>query len=62
MKYTINEIINAINDLQNIKKEKILDKIELKKTKTTQKADIPSNTLKLIEEAEIAIKSKMQSE
>ena len=62
MKYTINEIINAINDLQNIKKEKILDKIELKKTKTTQKANIPSNTLKLIEEAEIAIKSKMQSE
>ena len=62
MKYTINEIINAINDLQNIKKEKILDKIELKKIKTTQKADIPSNTLKLIEEAEIAIKSKMQSE
>ena len=62
MKYTINEIINAINDLQNIKKERILDKIELKKSKTTQKADIPSNTLKLIEEAEIAIKSKMQSE
>ena len=62
MKYTINEIINAINDLQNIKKERILDKIELKKNKTTQKADIPSNTLKLIEEAEIAIKSKMQSE
>ena len=62
MKYTINEIINAINDLQNIKKERILDKIELKKSKTTQKADIPSNTLNLIEEAEIAIKSKMQSE
>ena len=53
--------INAINDLQNIKKEKIFDKIKVVKPVSVKKSDIPTNTLKLIEEAEKVIKSKMQS-
>ena len=49
--YSINEILNAINDLQKIKREK---KPELTNIKTEKKnnSDIPSNTLRLIEEAE----------
>jgi|TARA_Y200000002_G_scaffold344826_1_gene318312 hypothetical protein len=60
-KYSINEILNAINDLQDIKKEKIFDKIKVVKPVSVKKSDIPTNTLKLIEEAEKVIKSKMQS-
>ena len=60
-KYSINEILNAINDLQDIKKEKIFDKIKVVKPVSVKKSDIPTNTLKLIEEAEKIIKSKMQS-
>ena len=60
-KYSINEILNAINDLQNIKKEKIFDKIKVVNPVSVKKSDIPTNTLKLIEEAEKVIKSKMQS-
>ena len=51
-KYSINEILNAINDLQDIKKEKIFDKIKVVKPVSVKKSDIPPNTLKLIEEAE----------
>tara|TARA_A100001011_G_C13765808_1_gene617166 strand:+ start:79 stop:273 length:195 start_codon:yes stop_codon:yes gene_type:complete len=60
-KYSINEILNAINDLQDIKKDKIFDKIKVVKPVAVKKSDIPTNTLKLIEEAEKVIKSKMQS-
>ena len=60
-KYSINEILNAINDLQDIKKEKIFDKIKVDKPVSVKKSDIPTKTLKLIEEAEKVIKSKMQS-
>ena len=60
--YSINEILNAINDLQDIKKEKIVDKITVNKTIPKKKSDIPTNTLKLIEEAEKKIRSKLQSE
>tara|TARA_Y100000996_G_scaffold306400_1_gene243304 strand:+ start:1152 stop:1346 length:195 start_codon:yes stop_codon:yes gene_type:complete len=60
-KYSINEILNAINDLQDIKKEKIFDKIKVVKPVSVKKSDIPTNTLKLIEEAEKVIKSKMRS-
>ena len=60
-KYSINEILNAINDLQDIKKDKIFDKIKVIKPVSVKKSDIPTNTLKLIEEAEKVIKSKMQS-
>ena len=60
--YTINEILNAVDDLQNLKKEKKIDAIVINKTIPKKKSDIPSNTLKLIEEAEKTIRSKLQSE
>ena len=60
-KYSINEILSAVNDLQDNKKEKIVNKIKVNKSVSLKKSDIPSNTLKLIEEAEETIKSKMQS-
>ena len=60
--YTINEILNAVDDLQNLKKEKKIETIVINKPITKKKSDIPSNTLKLIEEAEKTIRSKLQSE
>ena len=60
--YSINEILNAIDDLQNLKKERKIDPIILDKTIPKRKSDIPSNTLKLIEEAEKTIRSKLRSE
>tara|TARA_X000000368_G_scaffold405270_1_gene382223 strand:- start:437 stop:634 length:198 start_codon:yes stop_codon:yes gene_type:complete len=59
--YSINEILNAINDLQNLKKEKKINIIKVKKKVTKINSEIPSNTLKLIEEAEKTIKSKLQT-
>ena len=61
-KYSINEILNAIDDLQDIKKEKKIDTIVINKSIPKKNSDIPSNTLKLIEEAEKTIRSKLQSE
>ena len=61
-KYSINEILNAIDELQNIKKEKKIDTIETSQPVRKKKSDIPSNTLKLIEEAEKTIRSKLQFE
>ena len=61
-KYSINEILNAINDLQGIKKEKKIDTTEINQPIRKKKSDIPSNTLKLIEEAEKTIRSKLQFE
>ena len=61
-RYSINEILNAIDDLQNLKKERKIDPIILDKTIPKRKSDIPSNTLKLIEEAEKTIRSKLRSE
>ena len=55
--YSINEILNAIDDLQNLKKEKKIDTIVINKPILKKKSDIPSNTLKLIEEAEKNIKN-----
>ncbi len=60
--YTINEILNAIDDLQNSKKQRKIDTIVINKPVPKKKTDIPSNTLKLIEEAEKTIRSKLQSE
>ena len=60
--YSINEILNAVDDLQNLKKEKEIDTIVINKPIPKKKSDIPSNTLKLIEEAEKTIRSKLQSE
>ncbi len=61
-KYSISEILNAIKDLQNIKKEKIFKKTKEDTIFSKKKLDIPTNTLKLIEEAEKTIRSKLQSE
>ena len=60
--YSIDEILNAIDDLQNSKKERKIDTIVINKSVSKKKSDIPSNTLKLIEEAEKTIRSKLQSE
>ena len=60
--YTVDEILDAINDLEANKKENQIDSIKLKKTVSEKIPDIPSNTLKLIEEAEKTIKLKLQSE
>ena len=49
--YSIDEILSAVNDLQNISKDK--DKKNLKKTLIEfDNSNIPKNTLRLIEEAE----------
>ena len=49
--YSIDEILSAVDDLQNISKDK--DKKNLKKTLIEfDNSNIPKNTLKLIEEAE----------
>tara|TARA_Y100000816_G_scaffold285886_1_gene266157 strand:+ start:251 stop:445 length:195 start_codon:yes stop_codon:yes gene_type:complete len=60
--YSINEILNAIDDLQGKKKEKRFDTMLVNQSNPKKKSEIPSNTLKLIEEAEKTIKSKTQSE
>ena len=60
--YSIDEILNAVNDLQKFKKEKKFNLDTTNKNKIITKSDIPSNTLQLIEEAENTIKSKSQSE
>ena len=56
-RYSIEEILNAVNDLSDLKKDKFIDTLIPNKDITT-KSDIPSNTLKLIEEAEKNIKIK----
>ena len=62
VKYTINEIISAVDELQHIRKKDKLDAVTLKKTVSNKKDDIPFDTLKLIEDAEKTIKSKLQPE
>ena len=48
--YSVDEILNAINELQNIKKEKKITSV--KNTPKIENSIIPKDTLKLIEEAE----------
>ena len=60
--YSIDEILNAVEDLQNLKKSKKIDAIIISTKNPKKESIIPSNTLKLIEEAEETIKSKLQSE
>ena len=60
--YSINEILNAVDDLQNLKREKKFNLESQNKKNIISKSDIPSNTLQLIEEAENTIKSKLLSE
>ena len=49
--YTIKEILNAVTELQNMKKEKKNKFIENKNIRRDY-SSIPKDTLKLIEEAE----------
>jgi len=61
-RYSVDEILSAIDDLQNLKKEKKIDTIAINKPISRKKSDIPSDTLRLIEEAEKTIRSKLQPE
>tara|TARA_Y100000768_G_C23947291_1_gene668234 strand:+ start:643 stop:810 length:168 start_codon:yes stop_codon:yes gene_type:complete len=49
-KYSVEEILDAINDLNNLEKKSITKKIY--NSINNQNDDIPANTLKLIEQAE----------
>ena len=49
--YSIDEILSAVSDLQNIRRDQN-KKISKKTSIKTENSDIPKNTLKLIEEAE----------
>ena len=49
--YSIDEILSAVDDLQNSKKNKTKKVSNVLNAKTDY-SDIPKNTLKLIEEAE----------
>ena len=49
--YSIEEILSAIDDLQNISKDKN-KKISKEPLITSETSNIPKNTLRLIEEAE----------
>ena len=49
-KYSVEEILIAIDDLQKLKKEKKI--ISVKNSSKTDSSIIPKDTLKLIEEAE----------
>ena len=48
--YSVEEILNAMDELQKIKKEKKI--IPVKESSKIANSSIPNNTLKLIEEAE----------
>ena len=50
-KYSIDEILEAVNDLQQLKKNKIVEKLT-KKAVINKNSEIPKNTLRLIQEAE----------
>ena len=49
--YNIEEILSAVDDLQNLKRMKTKKVYNVSNAKTDN-SDIPKNTLKLIEEAE----------
>ena len=49
--YSIDEILSAVDDLQNLKRNKTKKVSSVSNTKTNN-SDIPKNTLRLIEEAE----------
>ena len=49
--YSIDEILSAVNDLQNISKDKN-KKIFKESSVKSDNSNIPKNTLRLIEEAE----------
>ena len=49
--YSIEEILNAVNDLQKKTKKNDTNNLEIKRKKNNS-LEIPQNTLRLIEEAE----------
>ena len=49
--YSINEILSAVDDIQNLKRNKT-KKVSNDLNSKTDNSDIPKDTLKLIEEAE----------
>ena len=49
--YSIDEILSAVDDIQNLKKNKT-KKVSSVSNAKTEDSGIPKNTLKLIEEAE----------
>ena len=49
--YSIDEILSAVDDLQNLKKKKT-KKVSNNSNSKSDNSSIPQNTLKLIEEAE----------
>ena len=49
--YSIDEILSAVNDLQNISKDRN-KKISKELSNKSETSNIPKNTLRLIEEAE----------
>ena len=49
--YSIDEILSAVDDLQNLKRNKT-KKVSNDSNAKTDNSDIPKNILKLIEEAE----------
>ena len=49
--YSIDEILSAVDDLRNLKRNKTR-KVSNDSNAKTDNTDIPKNTLKLIEEAE----------
>ena len=49
--YSIDEILSAVDELQNLKRNKTKNVSSVSNAKT-EHYDIPKNTLKLIEEAE----------
>ena len=49
--YSIDEILSAVNDLQNISKDKSKKNLN-ESSKQSGNSNIPVNTLRLIEEAE----------
>tara|TARA_B100001029_G_C14939473_1_gene382360 strand:- start:578 stop:772 length:195 start_codon:yes stop_codon:yes gene_type:complete len=59
--YSIEEILKAVGDLQGLRKVEKLNDYKKKDTKIIAKSDIPADTLRLIQEAESTIKSKLQS-
>ena len=56
-KYNISDILDAVNELNQSKPVKKVNSQDYQEPRKKSKVDIPSNTLKLIEEAEKNIKN-----
>ncbi len=56
-KYNINDILKAVDEINNYKPEKKINKQVFQEPKIISKDDIPPDTLRLIEESEKNIKN-----